>query len=65
MKIEQLSEQDQIYYYHGLILHLSDELGKYDIYEYWLRRHRPLKKLKQQCESLQDQIKSATQKDDA
>ena len=45
MKIEQLSEQDQIYYYHGLILHLADELGKYDIYEYWLRRHRPLKKL--------------------
>ena len=65
MKIEQLSEQDQIYYYHGLILHLADELGKYDIYEYWLRYHQSLENLKLKSESLRDQIKSATQKDDA
>ena len=65
MKIDQLSEQDQIYYYHGLILHLADELGKYDMYERRLKRHHRLETLKLNAESLRDQIKSATQKDDA
>ena len=65
MKIDKLSEQDQIYYYHGLILHLADELGKYDAYEYWLRYHQSLENLKLKSESLRYQIKSATQKDDA
>ena len=65
MKIDKLSEQDQIYYYHGLILHLADELGKYDMYENWLKRHQPLENLKLNAESLRDQIKSATDKGDA
>jgi len=56
MNPENLSKQDQIYYYHGLILFLADEVGKYDIYEYWLRGHRSIDKLKQYAESLKDQI---------
>jgi len=56
MKIDELSKQDQIYYYYGLIPFLADELGLYDEYDAWLETHRSLDELKKQAQYLKDKI---------
>lgn len=62
MKVEELSKQDQIYYYYGLIPFLADELSLYDEYDAWLETHRSLDELKKQANTLQSKIDYLKQK---
>lgn len=55
MNPNKLSKEDQRYYYHGLILHLADELSLYEEYSDYLKLHHSLDNLKHEAEILKRQ----------